>query len=208
MNNEFDKLNNQNMSDNYNENTGNSINEESNNTLIVPNKIKYTMDDVVSMLGKATDLVTQNSVATSSILVEMNHHEKMIGCVSGKVDTLSGSMSDIDDRITNIEQSEEITTSQVENILTAVHRRIFEIIGNDEYEVHKYFRIFAQRLYSSARRNAGMGSSVSRTRKRDYQRVLDYVEAWEPRNGCTALKYEADVKAAARKMAKKNGYEC
>ena len=115
-------------------------------------------------------------------------------------------MSNIDDRMKTIEEAEEITTAQNENISTAVKRRIFEILGDDPNDIQRYYRTFAMRLYGNARKVSGMGSKVSRTRKRDYQRVLDFVEAWAPVGGCANLKMEADRKAEARVLARQLGY--
>lgn len=176
--------------------------------LISANSENNSLEDMKSILGQAANLAKSNSETTAVILAELSNQHKIIGGISTKIVDMGDAISSIVDRINNLEQSEEITTNQNENITTAVKRRLFEILGGDEYDVHKYYRIFAQRLYSNARKNAGLGSKVARTRKRDYQRVLDYVEAWEPKYGCAALKAEADLKAALRKKAKQEGYDC
>ena len=44
------------------------------------------------------------------------------------------------------------------------------------------------------------------TKKRDYQRVIDYIEAWIPSCGCAALRSKADANAKARAEAKALGY--
>lgn len=167
-----------------------------------------SLEDMKSILGQAANLAKSNSESTAVMLAELTNQRKIIGGMSTEIIKIGDTLTNIGDRINNLEQSEEITTNQNENITTAVKRRLFEILGGDEYDVHKYYRIFAQRLYSNARKNAGLGSKVARTRKRDYQRVLDYVEAWEPQYGCAALRAEADLKAALRKKAKQEGYDC
>lgn len=44
--------------------------------------------------------------------------------------------------------------------------------------------------------------------KGDYQRVIDYIEAWIPKCGCAELKLEADKRAESRRKAKGMGYNC
>ena len=87
-----------------------------------------------------------------------------------------------------------------------LEKRVLEIIGDDSLEVQKYFRIFVQRLYKETRQNAGLGSKISRTKKCDYQRCINYIEAWIPSCGCSALRAKADSNAKARLEAKKLGY--
>lgn len=75
-----------------------------------------------------------------------------------------------------------------------------------EEEQEKYFKIFIQRLCKDTRKNAGLGSKISRTHKRDYQRCIDHIEAWIPSCGCAELRAKADANAKARLEAKKLGY--
>ena len=82
-----------------------------------------------------------------------------------------------------------------------------QIIGGDAFEIKKYFRIFVMRLYTDARKYAGLGSKISRTRKGDFQRCINYIEAWIPSCGCAKLKSEADEKAEAKRKAKSLGYD-
>lgn len=58
-----------------------------------------------------------------------------------------------------------------------------------------------------SRKYAGLGSKISRTRKGDFQRCINYIEAWIPSCGCAKLKSEADEKAEAKRKAKSLGYD-
>lgn len=91
-------------------------------------------------------------------------------------------------------------------IIETTKKRVLEIIGNDPLEKQKYFRIFIQRLYKELRHDAGLGSKIARTRKCDYQRCIDGIEAWIPSCGCAELRTKADANAKARMEAKKLGY--
>jgi len=168
----------------------------------------FGFDSLIKALKQSAELTKSNAESTAAILIDLKNTKSMLGGVATTVKDIGDNVSNLNDRMYNIEQNEEITTEQNENITSSVRRRIFEIIGNDELDLHKYYRIFAQRLYSNARRNGGMGSKVSRTKKRDYQKVIDFIEAWTPSGGCAKLKMEADIKAEARRVAKQQGYDC
>lgn len=90
--------------------------------------------------------------------------------------------------------------------LDVTRKRVLEIIGDDPLEVQKYLRIYIQRLYKETRQSAGLGSKVVRTKKCDYQRCVDYIEAWIPSCGCASLRAKADANAKARLEARKLGY--
>ena len=108
--------------------------------------------------------------------------------------------------IEQLKLNEEVTTTQQETIIESAQRRVVEIIGNDPLERKKYFKIFIQRLYKDTRQNAGLGSKIARTRKGDFQRCIDYIEAWIPSCGCAELRAKADANAKARVEAKALGY--
>lgn len=139
----------------------------------------------------------------------LNKIDKQRELLSG----LAESVSNIDDQVTGlgneIEQlklNEEVTTTQQEIIIEAAQKRVTEIIGNDPLERQKYFRIFVQRLYKDTRQNAGLGSKIARTHKGDFQRCIDYIEAWIPSCGCAELRAKADANAKARIKARELGY--
>lgn len=108
--------------------------------------------------------------------------------------------------IIQLKENEEITTTQQEMIIELARKRVIIIIGDDPLEIKKYFKIFIQRLYKDTRQNAGLGSKIARTKKCDYQRCVDYIEAWLPSCGCAELRAKADANAKARLEARKLGY--
>lgn len=141
------------------------------------------------------------------IAMNVNGISKQMGIIATAVDTLRTDMGDLTGRMDVLEQKEEITTTQTEEIRNSACKRIYEILGDEKVTHEKYFRTFIKRLYSDTRHEAGLGSSIARTRKCDYQRCVDYIEAWIPSKGCAALKEEIDEKAKARKLAREQGYE-
>lgn len=137
---------------------------------------------------------------TGQTAMNLNNMSKQLGIVASAVNSLTDDVSTIKDDIFQLKMNEEITTTQQETIIELARKRVLEIIGDDPIEVKKYFKIFIQRLYKDTRQNAGLGSKIARTKKCDYQRCIDYIEAWIPSCGC------AELRAKARLEAKKLGY--
>lgn len=158
-----------------------------------PNK-NYDMQTLMNIVGQ--------SAATT------NQISQQLGVVVNSVNALQSDMRGIKDDIENLKLNEEITTTQHENILELAKRKICGMLGYDDDEIHKYFRTFIGMLYSDARLYAGLGSKIPRTKKGDYQRVIDYIEAWEPKCGSGELKERADKRAESRRKVKEQGYDC
>ena len=138
--------------------------------------------------------------------MNVNGNSKQMGIIATAVDSMRTDIGGLKDRMDYLELNEEITTTQQETIIELARKRVLEIIGDDPLEVKKYFKIFIQRLYKDTRQNAGLGSKIARTKKCDYQRCIDYIEAWIPSCGCAELRAKADANAKARLEAKKLGY--
>jgi hypothetical protein len=145
------------------------------------------------------NVVGQNAMTVQNI-------GSQLGIVAKTVTNLSTDVNEIKSEISLLKLNEEVTTAQEETIIETAQKRICEILGNDLLERQKYFKIFAKRIYSDTRHNAGLGSKVSRTKKGDFQRVVDYMEAWIPNCGCAELRARADKNAEARKIARAEGY--
>ena len=79
-------------------------------------------------------------------------------------------------------------------------------VGSSQESRHFSDERFNQRLYTDCRKYAGLGSKIARTKKGDYQRCIDYIEAWNPSCGCVALREKADKNAKARLKARELGY--
>lgn len=166
-----------------------------NTTLTVNNENSGENFDLQTLMN----VVGQNAMTVTNI-------GNQLGIVAKTVNTLSNDVSEIKNDISLLKLNEEVTTAQEETIIEMAQKRICEILGNDSLERQKYFKIFAKRIYTDARHNAGLGSKVARTRKGDFQRVIDYLEAWIPSCGCAELRSKADKNAEARRKAREEGY--
>ena len=143
---------------------------------------------------------------TGQTAMNVNNMSRQLGLVASAVNSLTDDVNTMKDDIFQLKENEEITTTQQEVLNELARKRVLEIIGDDPLEIQKYLRIFIQRLYKETRQSAGLGSKVARTKKCDYQRCVDYMEAWIPSCGCASLRAKADANAKARLEARKLGY--
>lgn len=141
------------------------------------------------------NVVGQSAMTTNQI-------SNQLGIISTAVTGLKSDVYSLCNRMDSLELNEEVTTTQQEVIIETAKKRVCEVLGFNDSDISKYIRTFIQKLYSDARSYAGMGSKISRTKKADYQRVVDYVGAWNPRCGVTELKNIADKRAKSRLEAK------
>lgn len=143
---------------------------------------------------------------TGQTALNINNMSKQLGIITMSVNTLTDDMNSVKSDIEQLKLNEEVTTTQQETIIETAQKRVSEILGNDSYEREKYFKMFIRRCYTDTKHYAGLGSKIARTRKGDFQRVIDYIEAWVPSCGCAELRRKADEKAEARRRAREEGY--
>lgn len=164
-------------------------------------------EEIMELVGKTAEIATANTESTAVVLAKLQAQEQLLSGLSNAVTGIDTRIGELGDDIEQLKMNEEITTTQQENINELARKRVLEIIGDEPLEIQKYLRIFIQRLYKETRQNAGLGSKVARTKKCDYQRCVDYIEAWIPSCGCASLRAKADANAKARLEARKLGYE-
>lgn len=169
--------------------------------------MERTFEGIMELIGKTAEIATANTESTAVVLAKLQAQETLLNGLSSTVTGIDTRIGELSDDIDQLKLNEEITTTQQEIIVELARKRVLEIIGDDPLEVKKYFKIFIQRLYKDTRQNAGLGSKIARTKKCDYQRCVDYIEAWIPSCGCAELRAKADANAEARRKAKELGYE-
>ena len=140
------------------------------------------------------------------ILEEINDELSTLAVISAS--NPPAKTSKLQDRL---EELMYLDLKQQNYIKEIAKKRVGEMIdglidGNSLSNYQKYFKIYIHNLYYDARHYAGLGSKISRTKKCDYQRCIDFIESWVPSCGCAALKAKADANAPARLEARKLGY--
>lgn len=165
-----------------------------------------TYEEIIELVGKTAEITYTNSENVSVVLSKMEEQSRLLGGLSRSVNSIEGQVTGLGNEIEQLKLNEEVTTTQQEMLIETAQKRVCEILGNDSLEREKYFRIFIKRLYKDTRQNAGLGSKIARTKKGDYQRCIDFMEAWIPSCGCAELRTKADSYAKARIEAIKLGY--
>lgn len=169
--------------------------------------MEMTYEVIMNLVGETAKLAAENTQNTSVLLKRIDDQDRLLGGLSKTVYSISEDVTNISSEIEQLKLNEEVTTTQQETIIEAAKRRVLEILGDDELEKKKYFRIFIQKLYGDTRKMAGLGSKIARTKKGDFQRCIDYIESWIPSCGCAELRNKADKKAEARRKARELGYD-
>ena len=147
------------------------------------------------------NIVGQSAMTTNQI-------SQQLGIMANSVNTMRNDINGLKNDMEQIKLNEEITTTQQENIIEIARHRVCDILNFNDDDIHMYLKTFITRLYADTRDKAGLGSKIARTKKGDYQRVIDYIEAWIPECGCAELKLKADKRAESRRKAKELGYDC
>ena len=172
-----------------------------------------TMENIMGTVGELTGLSKQlmystNQLAesTKAIYIKLAENDEKLNLVTTAISSIQDKMNHQSNRLDQLELNEEIKSEQEIIIRNTAKKRVFEIIGDNILDYQKYFKTFISKLYTDARKEAGLGSRIATTRKGDYQRVINYIEAWVPKKGCSGLKEEVDNKAAAKREAEALGY--
>lgn len=184
-----------------NNNENNEEDKDMENQIIAINSENsdYNIQQLMNMIGN-------NASITGQIGLNVQNMNKQMGIMASQMNGLMDDMSSVKGDIESLKLNEEVTTTQQETITESAQKRISEILNHNTYEKAKYFRTFIKRLYRDARQSAGLGSKISRTKKGNFQRVIDYIEAWTPKSGCAELKAEIDKKAEVKRQVKELGY--
>jgi len=115
----------------------------------------------------------------------------------------SDRLENIDSRMFNLENNEEVTTAQLNKIIEAKNKRIREILY-DKTEYNVCSHIFYARIITEARKHAGLGYPMQCTKKANYQRIIDFMECWVPDCGIATLKSQAYENREFRRHEKEN----
>ncbi len=134
------------------------------------------------------DMQTLMNITGQNAMIVNNLNQQM-GIVTSSINSIRSDVGVIRDELDQLKLNEEITTDQAETIIERARSRVVAVLG--EYD-KKYFKRFIARLYSDAKKYRSLGSSIYRTHKGNYQMVLNYIEAWMPREGTAEFKNKID----------------
>jgi len=127
----------------------------------------------IKMLGEHLGVISE---------VVKRHDEKII--------SLGVTVDDHGERIAKLEDNQVLTSSMRKGIKHAIHTRVCALLGL-EYEGNKvkdacmydyanYYGSFSRRCYTDAKRAGMMAEDYRDTARRDYDRCMEFIEAWVP----------------------------
>lgn len=130
----------------------------------------------------------------TQVINAVSHIGDQLMLVSEKVDKFDDRFNSLDNRMNRLELHEEITTDQVKDMKSAVCARCYELLKPYTSEPNKYIHVIIPMIYSAAKRESSMGNEISRTRKEDYDRVMEYILRWYPVKSIRDIIKEYDYK--------------
>lgn len=151
------------------------------------------------------DIQTIQNMIGQNVMTVTYLSEQM-GIISTKMNTHDNEIASVKDRLETLEYRTEISGKQVTKIKDAAAKKLIEILGKEIYDSQRYNRIFYAALYRDSRRYAGLCNPISSTARGDYQRILNYIESWNPAEGVLRLKDKADKNAEIRRANREAGY--
>ena len=101
-----------------------------------------TYEEVMELVGKVAEVSAENTQSTAVVLARLEQQGVLLTGLSKSVTAVKDDVATLSNDMEQLKLNEEVTTTQQETITEAAKKRICEIIGNDELEQKKYFRIF------------------------------------------------------------------
>ena len=147
-----------------------------------------------------------NLVGTSAMTV--NQMSRQMGILNSAMENINGRMNNVEADIEELKYNTEVTSNQAQKIKDIAAKKIMEIFDSNNLDRDKYYSIFIRRLYSESKKYSGLGATIYRTLKGDFQRTVNFIESWTPKCGILELKNYADEKAENKKILREQGYDC
>lgn len=151
-----------------------------------------SMEQMQNILGGSIQLSKNNTEDISVMKVTIMQQGSLIGGLAKQFNDLDGTVSSISGRLTDLEQNEEITDEQRQQLNQACKNRTACLLDYDEESIAKYYRFYILDLYKFLKNNYGMGAKIATTRKRNYDRCMKGIDAWYPNH--EKLRKRANVK--------------
>ena len=157
------------------------------------------------------DMVEMMKMATLNI----SSLGEQVGVIKTSVTKLRGDVDCLKEDLQGVKDDMRITRSQSKQIRRAVIGRVNNVLGI-EFEGGKvkdgdipcdvkYRQGFIARCYTDAKRAGVLAECYSDTPRRDYDKALEYIEAWVPEvdGGTSEYKRYLDLRAEAKRKEKR-----
>lgn len=137
--------------------------------------------------------LSRNTVVSTNVMAEtLKVHDNLIKGLLKQSDATTLRVNELGKKVTDLELNYEITDEQRKMINTRARARVIGFIGYPS----PYFRVVINNCYSFLRANHHLGSTISTTKRRNYDYVMEGIAAWHPDiEALKARKDEADAES-------------
>lgn len=154
--------------------------------------------------GDLMDIVRLTALNVNGISEQMGVVVKAVNNLSTDVAEVKSTMSDINDRVTTLEEDEALKPYQVHNVKKAIRIRVAGLLKvkfdrrggatDDTLGVYKrYYSRFCGRLHNDAKAAGIEGSAWQYTPRKNYQKLIEFIADWTPARGVDGLKSYFDA---------------
>ena len=141
----------------------------------------------------------QSNNASAKLTAQVQQTGELVTGLSKTVKQLQDESETMTTRITQLEESTELLSTQCDALNDLIKSHVTEMLKYGSYDYYVYFGAFCLRLRSDAHKIIGVPSRMSKVTKRDFGRYRDFIEAWIPTGGVSALKKEVENHSKVRK---------
>lgn len=148
----------------------------------------------------------------SGVASQLSYFSTEVGAVKSEINEVKVDVAnirtDFGDRIKVLEEDEALKPYMVNNVKRAVHIRIGELLGikfdkrggaaeGYERDYKRYYGKFCGRLHNDAKSEGIEASNWRYTPRKNYQKLIDFINDWIPARGVEGLKRYYDELEAA-----------
>lgn len=168
-------------------------------------------NDIISTDGSDLLKVAQlNTMNIKGLSQQMGLINEAVIAIKDDVSQLHAEMVDAKADIRGLKDDQFVDLIKADNIKKSAQSRVAELLGiefderggvtdKSRYNYTHYFSKFCGRIHVDAR-NAGLeGPRIYATPRKNYQKLLDFLNEWVPLRGVEGLKSYYDGLEAARK---------
>lgn len=132
------------------------------------------------MIGELA-VIQKNQMSSDELIkARIAKSEGVINSLASVYENHDIQISNIENRMDNLELNEEITDEQVRTIQARIKKRVSNVLDYPNGESEKYYQTFISNIYANLRHSYSLGSRTATTKKKHYDTVMRGIEAWHP----------------------------
>ncbi len=177
------------------------------------NKENYSMQDVINMLGKASEISVSNEAKLNMVIEASGRQQERLDALSVSVEKVNKVVTEVKNELKDVKMNSELSSAQRKTMRNAVGRRVRELLGlpigvakkdmdeNQRTTFALYSDAFYGACWSEVKRMGHISHPYEITPKKFYDDGLRDIEAWYPELGIDGLKAKAEQNRADKLRA-------